>query len=216
MNRKIIEKGNAYVTIFKRLEPEMILELIRKYPEFKVLYEDVRIRKKLSTISFKLNMMRVKTLKSFTHIFLKDSDMKRKPIQQRIREYGKLEAFGWEIKDIACLLGSERFILFLIGFPAGTVLGAARIRGIYQHYEKTGAIDLAISYQDSVAIQDVLRNAALILTVLFFIILLVTIQLKRMTIVETIHGKAKDSHKGMTDNGTNADIRVSVEGLRQI
>ena len=110
-------------------------------------------------------------------------------VQQRIREYGKLEAFGLGTKDIAVLLGSELFILFLIGFPSGTVLGAVLIWGIYQYYRGLGAVDFSVSCLEQLSLKDISVNAGLILLVLLFIVILVTIQLGRMSIIETINGK---------------------------
>ena len=110
-------------------------------------------------------------------------------VQQRVREYGKMEAFGLERKDIAVLLGSELFFLFLAGFPLGTALGAALIWGIYQYYSQTGAVHFSASYLDQLSLHDVLCNAGMVLLILLSIILLVTIQISRMSIIETIKGK---------------------------
>ena len=117
-------------------------------------------------------------------------------VQQRSREYGKMEAFGLERKDIAVLLGSEMLFLFLIGFPLGTALGAALIWGIYQYYRVTGAVSFSVSYLEQLSLEDILVNAGLILLILLFIVLLVTIQLGRMNVIETIRGKRENRKKG--------------------
>jgi len=110
-------------------------------------------------------------------------------VQQRVREYGKMEAFGLKRKDIAVLLGSELFFLFLAGFPLGTALGAALIWGIYQYYSQTGAVHFSASYLDQLSLHDILCTAGLVLLILLSVILLVTIQISRMSIIETIKGK---------------------------
>lgn len=117
-------------------------------------------------------------------------------VQQRIREYGKMEAFGLERKDIAILLGSELLFLFLAGFPIGTSLGAALIWGIYQFYRGVGAVDFSVSYLGQLSPRDIMVNAGLILLILLFIVLLVTFQLGRMNVIETIRGKKEKKKTG--------------------
>ena len=110
-------------------------------------------------------------------------------VQQRLREYGKMEAFGLELKDIVVLLGSEFLILFLVGFPLGTALGAVLIGGIYQYYRGVGTVDFSVSYLEQLSLKNILINAGMLLLVLLVIVILVTIQLSRMSIIETIKGK---------------------------
>lgn len=119
-------------------------------------------------------------------------------VQHRIREYGKLEAFGLERKNIAVLLGSELFLLFLIGFPSGTALGAALIWGIYRYYGGTGAVDFQVSAQDMLSFKDIMVNAGLLLLILLIIVVLVVIQLGRMSIVETINGRKEKKKTGVS------------------
>lgn len=110
-------------------------------------------------------------------------------VQQRIREYGKLEAFGLETWRIGCLLGSELFFIALIGFPLGTLSGSLLIWGIYKYYEAGGTITVALPFSEILPVKYVLWNVVLLGFILLVIVLLVTVRLGRMSIIETLKGK---------------------------
>ena len=111
-------------------------------------------------------------------------------VQQRIREYGKMKAFGMGTGRMMLLLGSELFFLFLIGFPIGTAAGLLLIRGIYQYYAATGSISGSLASFVPFFWQELLKNGGLLLLVLLLIVVTVTWQLGRMNVIETIRGES--------------------------
>ena len=116
-------------------------------------------------------------------------------VQQRIREYGKMQAFGIERKDMMILLGGELFLLFLVGFPLGTLSGAAIVWGIYQYFNESGAIAFSFSFSEVLSWEEILRNIGVFLLVLLLIVCVVTFQLSRMNVMETIRGEKEDRKK---------------------
>lgn len=115
-------------------------------------------------------------------------------VQQRIREYGKMQALGIEWKDMMILLGGELFLLFLAGFPLGTLAGAAIVWKIYQYFTGTGAITFSVSFSELLSWKEILRNMGVFLMILFLIVCIVTFRLNRMNVLETIRGE-KESRK---------------------
>lgn len=113
-------------------------------------------------------------------------------VQQRIREYGKMQAFGIEKKDMMLLLGGELFLMFLVGFPLGTLVGAVVVWGIYQYFTGMGAIAFSVSFSELLSWEDILRNIGVFFFVLVFIVCVVTFQLSRMNVLETIRGEKED------------------------
>ena len=111
-------------------------------------------------------------------------------VQQRIREYGKMKAFGMGTGRMMLLLGSELFFLFLIGFPIGTAAGLLLIRGIYRYYAATGSISGSLASFVPFSWQELLKNGGLLLLVLLLIVVTVTWQLGRMNVIETIRGES--------------------------
>ena len=111
-------------------------------------------------------------------------------VQQRIREYGKMKAFGMGTGRMMLLLGSELFFMFLIGFPIGTAAGLLLIRGIYRYYAATGSISGSLASFVPFSWQELLKNGGLLLLVLLLIVVTVTWQLGRMNVIETIRGES--------------------------
>ena len=113
-------------------------------------------------------------------------------VQQRIREYGKMQAFGIERKDMMLLLGGELFLMFLVGFPVGTLVGAIVVWGIYRYFTGIGAIAFSVSFSELLSREDILRNIGIFFFVLVFIVCVVMFQLSRMNVLETIRGEKED------------------------
>lgn len=145
-------------------------------------------------------------------------------VQQRIREYGKMQAFGIERKDMMLLLGGELFLLFLIGFPLGTLIGAVLVWGIYQYFTGMEAIAFSVSCFDVLSWKDILRNIEVFFFVLLVIVCVVTFQLSRMNVLETIRGE-KDrkrrkffgcrKRKGSRSWSKKTDVMMPVVLFRQ-
>lgn len=115
-------------------------------------------------------------------------------VQQRIQEFGKLEAFGLEIKSIVLLLGTELFLLFLIAVPVGYLFGVILSKGIYSFYSKMGTLDFSAGYL-SIRLEDMVFSAAILLLSLFAILILVANSLRKLTIMETIKGQSRQKRK---------------------
>lgn len=116
-------------------------------------------------------------------------------VQQRIREYGKMQAFGIEWKDMMILLGGELFLLFLVGFPLGTLFGAVIVWGFYQYFNKSGAIAFSLPFSEVFSCEEILRNIWVFLLVLFLIVCVVMFQLNRMNVMEIIKGEKEGRKK---------------------
>lgn len=116
-------------------------------------------------------------------------------IQQRIQEYGKMRAFGIEQKDMMLLLGGELFLLFLVGFPLGTLSGAAIVWEIYRYFNESGAISFSFSFSEVLSWKEVLSNIGIFLPVLVLIVCIVTFRLNRMNVMEIIRGEKEVREK---------------------
>lgn len=115
-------------------------------------------------------------------------------VQQRIQEFGKLEAFGLEIKSIVLLLGTELFTLFLIAAPVGCLLGVSLSKAIYIFYSRIGTLDFSSEYL-SINLADMVFSVGILLLSLSIILILVANYLRKLTIMETIKGQGMQSRK---------------------
>lgn len=113
-------------------------------------------------------------------------------VQQRIREYGKLLAFGLDLGKIGLLLGGELFLLLAAAFPFGAALGVLLVKGVYFYYGSRGTMAFSPEYFQ-VNGADILRNAGLLLAGILVITALVLAQLRRMPVIEIIKGTGKKS-----------------------
>lgn len=109
-------------------------------------------------------------------------------VQQRMREYGKLEAFGLEIKDIAQLLGMELLILFLVAVPIGGLAGILLAKAIYIFYSGRGVIDFSSEFL-SIEMEDMVFSGVILFFSIFLILFLVLNHLRKLSIMETIKGQ---------------------------
>lgn len=115
-------------------------------------------------------------------------------VQQRIQEFGKLEAFGLEIKSIILLLGIELFTLFLIAAPIGCLFGVLLSKGIYILYSRIGTLDFSAEYL-TINFGDMVFSGMIFLLSLSMILILVANYLRRLTIMETIKGQSRQNGK---------------------
>lgn len=115
-------------------------------------------------------------------------------VQQRIQEFGKLEAFGLEIKSIVLLLGTELFTLFLIAAPIGCLFGVLLSKAIYIFYSRIGTLDFSSEYL-SINLGDMVFSAGILLLSLSIILILVANYLRKLTIMETIKGQSRQNRK---------------------
>lgn len=111
-------------------------------------------------------------------------------VQQRLPEFGNLEALGMEVSHIMLLLGTELLILFTLAAPVGGVLGVSIIWGIYTYYSWSGTLDFSSEYLQVIP-KDILFSVALLSCSLLFVLILIGGWLHKIPIIEIIKQQVK-------------------------
>lgn len=98
---KIHNKLEAWLTFFSRDEPDMILKLIKQYPEFKPMYEDVyelcrNVEEVMQVFSKELLEMDRNTVKLMIDEMEEELQKKREMLKEQNRKIGEQ---GWKIKE---------------------------------------------------------------------------------------------------------------------
>ena len=98
---KIHNKLEAWLTFFSRDEPDMILKLIKQYPEFKPMYEDVyelcrNVEEVMQVFSKELLEMDRNTVKLMIDEMEEELQKKREMLKEQNQKIGEQ---GWKIKE---------------------------------------------------------------------------------------------------------------------
>ncbi len=98
---KIHNKLEAWMTFFSRDEPDMILKLIKQYPEFKPMYEDVyelcrNVEEVMQVFSKELLEMDRNTVKLMIDEMEEELQKKREMLKEQNQKIGEQ---GWKIKE---------------------------------------------------------------------------------------------------------------------
>lgn len=115
-------------------------------------------------------------------------------IQQRLVEYGNLEALGVSVKNIVVLLGAELLLLFAFAVPVGCLLGVLVIKGIYIYYSHLGTLHFPAEYLQ-VFPKDIIFSIILLFVSLLIILLFAIRFLYKMPIINLMKGQHGQSRR---------------------
>lgn len=111
-------------------------------------------------------------------------------LQQRLTEYGNLEALGFSDKDIIVLLGGELLLLFVLAVPVGCLLGVFVVKEIYIYYSHLGVLNFPAEYLQ-VSVKDILFSITLLFAALLIILLLAIRFLRRVSVINLMKGQLR-------------------------
>ncbi len=115
-------------------------------------------------------------------------------IQQRLSEYGNLEAIGFTTREIVKILGKELLILFVLAVPIGGILGVLVIKGIYMYYSSVGSLDFPAEYLQVIP-KDIGWSAFLLL-LSWIVILFFTMRfLHKVSVIDLMKGKLRQKRR---------------------
>jgi len=115
-------------------------------------------------------------------------------LQQRLAEYGNLEALGFSVKDIIVLLGVELLFLFAFAMPVGCLLGVLVVKGIYIYYNHLDVLNFPAEYLQ-VFLKDILFSIVLLFISLLIILLFAIRFLHKVSIINLMKGQLRQRRR---------------------
>ena len=119
---------------------------------------------------------------------------------QRISEYGLLQALGADILNIFTILVSELFLLSLIGFPIGTLIGIIGSKFLIHAFSSVMLGHSMQSAQIMISIKVILPGIIFLLLLLIFIAFNIILILNKITPINAISKNFKQ--KSTTNIGS--------------
>ena len=117
---------------------------------------------------------------------------------QRISDYGLIEALGADSSKIFTILISELMILFLIGFPFGTLVGILSAKLLNHRFSSVLIGQVVKSGEIYVSAKYIFIGALFLLILLFYIALRMMKKLNKFTPIEAIQKQYKQQLSGST------------------